>query len=765
MVTPDDGSGSHPDSVRLVDLLGTQVLRVVVASDTSVTNRDGTLNAHAVEVRGSRDLSVSIGGSLSARLGRAIRIVASGSGNIDLDITGGIITSAGSNVVQVSIASGGTGALDVDITGGVVQGGTGSTAAIWLQGIGGADNLHIGRDATVCRGTFSAGSCTPASGLALYFEKRATRAGTVTVTNAGRVWGNVSVAAAGVPTMITNQASGMIVGTFTGGTALDTVSNAGTWTVNGDSDFRGDTDVFRNSGTLIVRYAGAALAMSNLENFILTPASTIRFSLATVSPSTALLDIGAATPTLAGEVQLVLRDDSLTLPTSSSITLITGTALGTPDFTRFHLHTDINGYLSVSSNTLQVTFEAPPTSTACGSAVRRRITAPGAAYWELVCDSADTGLTTSTDISITDNGVALLYRGTAANGSGAVNSISNTGNGGEIHIESGSITRTTAGDALVIIRASSTDPFRLVTASGTTVSNTHNGSGSSAIYVNVEGDVSMSLAGDTSTVNGNIIVVNSSGNIDLDITGGTHSGPSIVVRPSILSGGTGAIDIDITGGVLHGGSGGVGGALLASTGRTGADSVTIGSGAALCLGTYSAGSCTVGSGNAVYLIKQGTPAGSVTFSNSGNIWGDVRVSAGSIGGAITNEASGAIVGAFIGGTGNDVLSNAGTWTIASDFDFGTNTGDADSFANSGTLIVRYAGTALAMSNLETFATSGTLRFLSGRQRPHLPLGRAFGHRGRYPNPLGNHKHCHPRRLYNSPIWWRHHLDYRHKHQH
>ena len=109
-----------------------------------------------------------------------------------------------------------------------------------------------------------------------------------------------------------------------------------------------------------------------------------------------------------------------------------------------------------------------------------------------------------------------------------------------------------------------------------------------------------------------------------------HTGTNNVVRASIVSGGTGGIDMDITGGVVYGGSATA--HLINLSGRTGADSVTVGRGAAVCRGTYSAGSCTAGGGRAVYLGKTGGgTSGTVTFTNAGRVWGNVAAPTGTCG--------------------------------------------------------------------------------------------------------------------------------------
>ena len=692
------------DAVSLSNA-GTDALRFVLASGATVSNTDTTATSDAIVVSGGGAVSLTVAGNISATAGVAISATAGGSGTLDLDITGGTHTGS-SNVLSASIASGGTGALDVDITGGVLYGGSSSAAVIALSGTGGADTLDIGSGVVVCRGSYSASSCTVASGTAVSLAKTGTQAGSITVTNTGSIWGGISTSTT-VASTITNQAGGAIVGAFTGSAGNDALSNAGTWTMSSNFDFAGGTDSFANSGTFIVRYAGTTLAMNNLETFTLSSGGTLQFSLASNTlPTVALLNVGGATPTFAGTVSFAVRD-STTLPTSGSITLLSATSLPDGTSTSGLTLTGVTGAFRIASNQLILDLARAAVSTTCGNTTTRTPVSPGVADVEAVCDSADS-LTAASDISVTADKVAIIYRGTQSGGSGNVRSISNTGESGEIHIESGGVARTTAGTAVDLNDTEGADALRLVTASGTSISNTHTGSLSHAIYVGVTGSISTSLAGSTSAAGG-VGIFLSGASVDLDITGGTHTSPRRVVAVN-SRGGTGALDVDITGGILHGGSST--NAVIALEGSRGVDTLDIGSGVVVCRGSYSAGSCTAGSGDAVSLRRGVIQAGTTTFRNSGSVWGDITASQLTIGSTITNQTGGAIVGAFTGGTGNDVLSNAGTWTLSSNFDFGTSSGDADSFTNSGTFIVHYAGTTLAMNNLETFTlnSAGTLRF-------------------------------------------------------
>ena len=692
-------------AVRLINS-GTNPLRLVTASGTSVSNADTTAQSDAIRVEGGGNVFVEIAGSTSTQNGRAIFAKAGGSGKVDLDVTGGVHTSST------------------------------STAVVSTSGIAGADEITIGSGVVVCRGTYAASACTAGSGTAISLAKGGTQSGSGSITNTGSVWGGISVSSLTVASTITNRSGGSIDGAFTGGAGSSTVSNAGSWTMRSAFDFGGttDTDSFTNTGTgtFIVRHSGTTLAMNNLETFTLQAAGAgesggiVRFSLASGSvPSAALLNIGGATPTLAGTIEVVTRSGSL--PAATEITLLTGTSISTSvGITGLSLADSLGleGKFSISGSNLILTI-ADPT---CGTAAARTVTLPGHANMQVVCDHND-NLFNTTNITRSGARVAIIYRGTQNDGSGAVNSIANTGSGGEIHIETGSVSRaddasdSTTANARAAVRLmnSGTNALRLVMASSTSVANVDTSSQSHAVRVEGGGEVSLEIAGSTSATSGRAVFARAggSGDVDLDISGGTHTSGGRVVSASLASGGTGKIDIDITGSttVLHGGSSSA--AVVSGSGIGGADEITIGSGAVVCRGSYAASACTASSGTAISLVKSGTQGGSGSITNTGSVWGGISVSSLTRASTITNNSGGSIDGAFTGGAGSSTVSNQGTWTMPSAFDFGSSS-DTDTFTNTGTgtFIVRYAGTTLAMNNLETFTlqaagtgeSGGILRF-------------------------------------------------------
>ena len=692
----DDGSDSttagERAAVRLINS-GTNPLRLVTATTTSVSNLDTTAQSHGIHVEGGGSVFLTVGGSSSAAQGSAIFAQAGGaSGRVALSITGGVHTSDTAAVVSAA-------------------------------GIAGADTITISSGVVLCRGAYADDTCTQSTGTALSLGKSGTQGGTGTITTAGTIFGDITVSSLTVASTITNQAAGSIDGTFTGGTASSTVSNAGTWTLRSNFDFGGtaDADTFTNTGTgtFIVHHDGTALAMNNLETFTLQAAGAgegggiLRFSLATSSlPVAALLNIGGASPTLAGIIDVVTRSGSL--PTSGSLTLITGTGIvsGT-DITDLFLSAGTPGRLSISGSSLILTLG----EAICGTPAMRDVVLPGHANTQVLCDHADS-LFTTTDILRRNARLALLYRGTRADGSGFVRSLANVGPGGEIHILSGGVRRSDDGvhtgdanaRAAVRLTNSGAQPLRLVTAPGTLVSNQDGSSGSHGIFVKGGGNVFLTVAGSTSASNTDsraIYAESSAGNVDIDITGGTHiSGGGVVY--GYVSAGTGKVDIALTGSsILYGGTAST--AVVESAGIGGADRIAISSGVVLCRGAYANGRCTVGTGNAISLTKGGTPAGSATITTAGTIWGGISVSTGTVSTTLTNQAEGIIFGAFTGGGDRSAVSNAGTWVMPGSFDFGSGT---DSFVNTGALSVRYAGTTLAMNNLATFTltSGGVLHF-------------------------------------------------------
>ena len=733
----DDGGSGALDAVRLAPASGTAPLRLVMAAGTSVTNRDATAGTQAISVIGGGDVFVSVAGDTSAAGGDAIYVEARGSGDLDLDITGGTHRSSGNaNSVRAFIASGGTGALDVDITGGVLHGASSARAVFWPQGAaGGADTVTIGRDAVVCRGTFSAGSCARGNGFSIFFSKpNGTLTGSMTLTNAGHIWGNVAMSVprpqgtGGVPTTVTNEASGVIVGYVSGNGGNDVFTNAGTWTLSSDLDFDSGTDSFTNSGTLILHWTtprNHGMTMRNLETFVLTPTSTVIFSLENANPVAHLAAILRTGPdgigasilsfegnpniTLTGTINIFVRDGS-TIPASRRIPLFNGTTIDS--------NTDISGLSAVGiSGTFSVDgdnnviFTVADPSPVCGATMTRQVTAPGYANMNMLCDSADS-LGTSSDIIARAARVAIRYRGTQSGGSGAVRSIENTGAGGEIHIESGSVSRAdddavTARDAVMLFNAG-TSPLMLVLDSDASVTNLDTTAGSDAIYAYGGGGVFLEIAGNTSAAGGVAIFVQAggTGDVDLDITGGTHRGATGAVDARIANLGTGIVDIDISGSAVLFASGG---APIQLRGRGGADTLDIERNVVVCRGTYASRRCTASSGDAIFVNKNNSDTGSVAITTAGRINGDITVGTGSFSVTVTNEERGTVVGNFTSrSTGTTVITNAGTWTLSGESAFGVG---SDSFVNEGRLILDYKGTAISLTGLETFtqATGATLR--------------------------------------------------------
>ena len=342
------------------------------------------------------------------------------------------------------------------------------------------------------------------------------------------------------------------------------------------------------------------------------------------------------------------------------------------------------------------------------------------------CDSGDAGLGTSTDISYAQNDLAVIYNYTAT----PVRSIAITGAGSEIHLLGGSILYAddaTASTHRVTVSATSnsTDLLRVITRDGFSVVNQDESANSRGIsVVNSGGDVQLDIAGDTRSARTAIYAeAGAAGDVYVNISGGHHrvTNSGSALHAVIATGGTGDININVTGPTVLEDSNTAGAALWAA-GGTGSDTITVGAGAVICAGTWSSGVCTRTPGvNAILLEKTG---GTGIINNSGNVYGDIRIEgATSFGLTVTNQSGGTILGGFHSDNGgNATVDNAGTWTLTS-AQFGTGT---DSFTNTGTLVIQHSGSTQNVTALETFAlrSAGTTRFVltsGSRAHPVVPL--------------------------------------------
>ena len=219
--------------------------------------------------------------------------------------------------------------------------------------------VDVGPDVVICRGTFTQGLCRPAGGIAIAFGARGTEAQSnnrilplFQLTNEGQIYGDVTSLWNARGVRITNR--GVIVGNYTSRSAgtygagdadgPDILVNEaeGLWIMTGVSDFREGRDSFTNRGTLVLRHSGSPIAMENLETFNQTTGATLlveidprRFSsdLPTCTeaqlpsrdtceteedalpqvgdpglPSGHIFNVGSASGTLAGRLQVVLLD-------------------------------------------------------------------------------------------------------------------------------------------------------------------------------------------------------------------------------------------------------------------------------------------------------------------------------------------------------------------------------------------------------------------------------------------------------------------------
>ncbi len=643
-------TGMDGAAVSVINI-SADAIAITTASGTSIANEDTDANNHAIHASGGGNISMDIAGSTSAQgmMSDAIRANATGSSAIDIDIDGGTHRTTGTQGSSSAVVNliGGSGTITLDIAAGAVVG----------------------------------------SDSALGWARRAVRlstTGATTTSNAGSLYG-VFMGGAGADSF-TNSL------TFSGSLSLggenDVITNAaaGTMRLTATSDFGGGmSDSFENRGILVIDHDGAGdaqIVLSNLETFTQT-SGTLRFRIdlggdrTLTSFTSALLDTGGATPSFtAGMIDI--EPTAGRLPTSGTLILISATSLpDDTDISELSFARGVFGTLEISGNALRLTFMASSTPY-CGNngdnfAFRgTSAVAPGTSTFHVICDDIRTG-----GIAESETGLALLYTA-AVNETMVTPFIRHTGQGGEIHIRSGSdpITKPAGTDgAAVSVITAMADAIAITTASGTSVSNEDTEANNHAIHASGGGAVNMDIAGSTSAQGmSDAIRAEATGNsaIDIDIDGGTHTTT---------------------------GAQGSSSAIVNLIGETGTITLDIASGA------------TVGASSALTrrAVRLSTTTGATTTTNAGSLYGVFMGGAGAD--SFTNSLT--FSGSFSPGGGNDVITNAsaGTMTLTANSDFGA--GNADSLINQGTLVIDHAaeGGTVSISGLETFTqTSGVLRF-------------------------------------------------------
>ena len=802
------GTESNGAAVGILTVAGnTNPLSLTVASGVTISNTDtDSNNNYGVEVRNlsSSDIYVNVAGDVTA-VGDAIRL------SVDTQPAGGVsrtialtasgnTTATGTNRAAIDIfgqgrSSGniGIGRVVVNLTGGRHRA-TGSQT--------GTTNSALRVDSSALDPhliSISSGTTLEASGSAnraIFINSINTTTNTPRtigsgnwmgsrVTNRGTIIGDFS--SRGGADLFENH------GTFTGriedmGGSGDEVRNAGAMTLDGDSTFGTGTDSFINTGTLIIDHAANSdeqVDFSGLETFTQT-SGTIRFvydfsnTAPTVTAANALLDLGGATTATftAGVIEVVAASGS-TLSSGTVLPLITQTSSGGLTSSQVMALSSSSGTLAITSGVLQITLA----DRVCGQALASRmVSTPGAANMQVSCASA-TANAYSSGITATNDRLAILYN-TAASGTPF---ISHTGSGGEIHIQSGTITKPSGSSGNSAVFLSNTTGSRdlyLTTLSGTTVANedgrnlrhgisvsslsTHTG----ALHLNIAGDVSIadntsavsnaairggisnasSSADINATVSGNTTTLGSSdpainlfnsgsGNVHLDITGGTHRATgsfaadvaTVRVRaadtPTSNDATSNQVTLDISSGATvttlnedNTASSNDQAIFFSGTNTDTTTARTIGSGdwtgnrasnAGTIVGDFSSGAGddlfeNAATGRFTGDISLGGGVDEIRTASGSTFTGDITMGAGN---DVFNNA-GTFIGDITMGAGDDSVSNSGRLTLNDDIDFGA--GSSDSFTNTGRLVIDHAaeGGQVSISGLETFTqTSGTIHFV------------------------------------------------------
>ena len=762
------GTESNGAAVGILTVAGnTNPLSLTIASGVIISNTDtDSNNNYGVEVRNlsSSDIYVNVAGNVTA-VGDAIRL------SVDTQPAGGVsrtialtasgnTTATGTNRAAIDIfgqgrSSGniGIGRVVVNLTGGRHRA-TGSQT--------GTTNSALRVDSSALDPhliSISSGTTLEASGSAnraIFINSINTTTNTPRtigsgnwmgsrVTNRGTIIGDFS--SRGGADLFENH------GTFTGriedmGGSGDEVRNAGAMTLDGDSTFGTGTDSFINTGTLIIDHAANSdeqVDFSGLETFTQT-SGTIRFvydfsnTAPTVTAANALLDLGGATTATftAGVIEVVAASGS-TLSSGTVLPLITQTSSGGLTSSQVMALSSSSGTLAITSGVLQITLA----DRVCGQALASRmVSTPGAANMQVSCASA-TANAYSSGITATNDRLAILYN-TAASGTPF---ISHTGSGGEIHIQSGTITKPSGSSGNSAVFLSNTTGSRdlyLTTLSGTTVANedgrnlrhgisvsslsTHTG----ALHLNIAGDVS--IADNTSAVSnaairGGISNASSSADINATVSGNTTTLGSSDPAINLFNSGSGNVHLDITGGT-HRATGSfaadvatvrVRAADTPTSNDAASNQVTLDISSGATVTTLNEDNSASSNDQAIFFSGTNTDTTTARTIGSGNWMGNRASNAGMIIGGFTSGAgndlfeiasSGRFTGDISMGAGNDEVRNAGRLTLNDDIEFGA--GSSDSLINQGTLIIDHAteGGTVSISGLETFTqTSGTIRFV------------------------------------------------------
>ncbi len=474
---------------------------------------------------------------------------------------------------------------------------------------------------------------------------------------------------------------GVFTGSLEMGGGADLITNGGVMTLNAASDFGGGDDKLANGGLLVIDHAANGsrqMEIANLNHFTQNRGGRLRFRLDFTRPlpEVPLLHIGAAETIFAASA-IEIAAQAGHVPTTGVLPLMTGAGIA-EDLDISGLSSAF-GTIRLAGHTLSIAL-APRNTNFCGTGSLTTGNAPihpGDARTHITCRRA------------IEQGIALAAEDTALRhraGAGATAFIHHAGRGGEIHLESGSVSKKEHIAAREAIRLSSAhhDSIAITTASGTSVRNEDARSSSHAIFASGEGPIRMSLGGSSSAIspNGDAIHAITVGAmpIEVRIEGGTHqsSGAQDDEAATVnLRGGAGRISLDIAKGATVGTV--MGRRAIRLSGRN----------------PSARQRNRIANLGSVYGVLQGSE-GHDAFHNQSRLESSAPAALNEGGGSDLIRSDGVFRGSFQMGGGADIVENAGMMTLNALSDFGSG---RDSFSNAGTL--RLEGSARIIG-LESF---------------------------------------------------------------
>ncbi|WP_277983103.1 beta strand repeat-containing protein [Sphingomonas faeni] len=261
-----------------------------------VTVNAGTVRSTGIGISAGASYSVAVTAGSVATTGEGAHGISAASFGGDVTVRAGDVRVAGPGAIAIR-AFGFGGGADVGVTG-TVTSATDTAISIIAGGAGGGGNIALGSPALDGLARLNVGSAGVVRGATNAVTVSSTNGSSI--TNGGAIIGGTGYAieASGGATTITN--TGSLTGRLLLTGNADRLTNSGTFTLVGNSDFGAGTDGLTNTGTVTLGASGAVrtAAINNLETFANSGLIELRNGVAgdtLTLPGTAYTGSGTAT--------------------------------------------------------------------------------------------------------------------------------------------------------------------------------------------------------------------------------------------------------------------------------------------------------------------------------------------------------------------------------------------------------------------------------------------------------------------------------------